>query len=81
MSGPINENELRIAGAERALIALAAHVQPRDVQASIHTLTQELGRATDDDERTSILQAIQLLEDGLSRWDEFSAGRVLWPPR
>lgn len=73
----MDENELRIAGAERALLALAAHLQPRDVQASIHSLTQELA-AADGDERTQILQAIQLLEDGLSRWDEFSAGRVIW---
>ena len=74
----MDENQLRIAGTERALLALGAHLAPRDVQASIHSLTQDLARATDDGERASILHAIQLLEDGLARWDEFSAGRVLW---
>ena len=73
------DNEPRIAGAERAVVALAAHVRLRDVQAAIHDLTLDIARARRDDERTAIRHAIQLLEDGLARWDEFSVGRQLWP--
>lgn len=74
----MDEDEQRIAATELAMLSLAAHLQPKDVQASIYDLTQDLANATGEEERAIILGAIQVLEDGLSRWDEFSAGRVLW---
>lgn len=53
-----------IAGAEKAIMTLSAHLAPEVVQASRQTLLAELAQDLSDDEQATILQALKLLDDG-----------------
>ena len=60
----MDESQLRIAGAEKAIMTLAAHIEPAAVQASQQSLLAELAHDLSDDERMTILHALELLDDG-----------------
>ena len=60
----MDEKDLRIAGAEKAIMALAAHLETGVVQASMQALLAELAQDLSDDEQATILQALELLDDG-----------------
>lgn len=74
----MDEDEQRILAAEEAVIALAAHVRPADVVAAIAHLRAEAGEL-EGEERVVKVQAAQLLDDGLRRFDLFSTGRLFRP--
>lgn len=74
----MNEDEQRMLAAEEAVIALAAHVRPADVVAAIAHLRAEAAEL-EGDERVVKVQAAQLLDDGLRRFDEFGSGTVFRP--
>lgn len=69
----MSEDEMRIAAAEWAVIALAGHTKSRDVQAAIEHLTLEAAKHSGE-EQAILWAAVELLTDGLTRWDEFSQG-------
>jgi hypothetical protein len=71
----VSEDELRIMACEEAMIALAAHVAAKDVQAAIGHLQRE-AVGLSGEELTVKIAAADLLISGLTRWDEFTAGRV-----
>ena len=60
----MDERDLRIAGAEKAIMVLAAHLDATVVQMSSQALLAELAQDLSEDERAIILQAIELLNDG-----------------
>lgn len=60
----MDERDLRIAGAEKAIMALAAHLEPTVVEASRQALLAELAQDLGEDEQATILQALELLDDG-----------------
>lgn len=60
----MDKRDLRIAGAEKAIVTLAAHLDAIVVQASRKALTAELAQDLSADERATILQALELLDDG-----------------
>lgn len=61
---PMDESQLRIAGAEKAIMTLAAHIEPAAVQASMQALLAQLAHSMSDDERLTILCALELLDNG-----------------
>lgn len=58
----MNQSQLRIAGAEKAIMTLAAHIEPTALEASKQALLAELAHSLSDDERMTILQALELLD-------------------
>lgn len=60
----MHERDLRIAGAEKAIMVLAAHLDATVIQASQQALLAELAHNLNDDEQAIILQALELLDDG-----------------
>ena len=60
----MNESQLRIARAEKAIMMLAAHMDPAALEASKQALLAELAHSLSDDERMTILQALELLDGG-----------------
>jgi hypothetical protein len=76
----MDENELRISGAEKAVIALAAHREPAAVRAALVGLADELDACLTEDERQATLQAKQLILDGRGRYEVFSAGALIRRP-
>jgi len=60
----MDQRDLRIAGAEKAIMALAAHLDATVVEASRQALLAELAQDLGEDEQETILQALELLDDG-----------------
>ena len=60
----MDESQLRIASAEKAIMALAAHIDPAVLKASKQALLAELAHSLSDDEQKTILHALEFLEVG-----------------
>ncbi len=58
----MNESQIRIAGAEKAIMALADHIDPAALEASKQALLAELAHSLSDDEQMTILHALELLD-------------------
>jgi len=71
----MDETEARALAAEEAVIAIAAHIKPLDVQAAILHLRDEAADLAGE-ERAIKLAAAELLDAGLRRFDEFTTGRL-----
>jgi len=62
----MDERDLRIAAAEKAIMALSAYLDAAVVEGVRQALLAELAQDLSDDERLIILQAMGLLDDGVS---------------
>lgn len=65
----MTETELRIAGAEKLLVAIAPWLSDRAVLDAMATLRADLVASSDPDERFAAMQALQLLSDGVRRFE------------
>ena len=70
----MDEDELRLLGAEKAVMALAAWRDPASVMRALTALREELATCEDDDEKVATKQAIQLIQDGRGHHHPFTRG-------
>lgn len=74
----MDENELRIAGLEKAFIAIAAEITDERLLNAIDTLKGELREPhQSEDEKKATQYAISLIEDGRRRWVFGQGGGVI----
>jgi uncharacterized protein (DUF934 family) len=76
----MSEDELRIAGAEKAIIALAPWLTDRAMGEARASLKADLAVTPDPEERTACLQALQLIADGQQRFRLFNLGAWVHAP-
>ncbi|MDX5331251.1 MAG: hypothetical protein LPK04_08680 [Caulobacteraceae bacterium] len=75
----MDEDEVRALAAEKAVIAMAAHLRPADLLAAIAHLEAEAAEL-EGDERTVKVAAAELLDAGLRRFDAFTEGTLFRRP-
>ena len=70
----MSEDELRIAGAEKAIIALAPWLTDRAILDARASLRADLSVTRDSDEQIACLRALDLISDGVQRFRMFNLG-------
>jgi hypothetical protein len=70
----MSEDELRIAGAEQAILALAPFLTDEGLREVRALLRADLAVATDLDEQVATKHALQLIADGACRFRLFNLG-------
>lgn len=73
----MTETEKRLAAVELALVELAAWMDPEAVRDAMRSITAGLNVEVSEEEAEIRLQAIELLKDGLQRFDQAAAGAVV----
>lgn len=73
----MDEDELRIAGFEKALLAITPWIEERHLVDAMATLRAELRADACEDERLVTLHAMELIEDGRKRFLPGVAGRLI----
>lgn len=73
----MTETEKRLAAVELALVELAAWIDPEAVLDAMRSITAGLNVEVSEEEAEIRLQAIELLKDGLQRFDQAAAGAVV----
>lgn len=83
----MSEDELRLAGAEKAILALAPFISAKGLNEARALLAADLAVCDDTEERIANLQALDLLSDGVRRFRRFDLRSWLngplagiWPP-
>jgi hypothetical protein len=84
----MSEEELRIAGAEKAILALAPFVSDEGLREGRALLQADMEVCADREERIACLHALDLLADGARRFRWFDLRAWLrgpmagvWPPQ
>lgn len=75
----MTEAEKRLAAVELALVELAAWMEPENVRDAMRSITASLKAPVSEEEAEVRLHAIELLKDGLRRFNAASSGVVVGP--
>lgn len=76
LSSLMTETEKRLAAVELALVELAAWIDPANVQDAMRSISAGLNVSVSEEEAEVRLHAIELLKDGLQRFQGPAAGVV-----
>lgn len=77
----MTETEKRLAAVELALVELAAWMDPENVRDAMRSITAGLKVRVSEEEAEVRLQAVELLKEGLQRFDQAAGGAVLRRPQ
>ena len=72
----MTETEKRLAAVELALVELAAWIDPANVRDAIRSITAGLNVPVSEEEAEVRLHAVELLKDGLQRYQGAAGGVV-----
>lgn len=73
----MTETEKRLAAVELALVELAAWMERSNVRDAMRSVTAGLKVAISEEEAEVRLQAVELLKEGVQRFDKAAGGTVL----